>query len=102
MSVSSNVLVLKEEEAFSLGSFVADCGGVLGLFVGFNFLMIWDCLVYIYENKIKSDLLLLLITNKLKFKKNIPTGSHLTQMSAGVPNLDDFLNLNNFGQNGQN
>ena len=41
-------------------------------------------------------------TNKLKCQKNIPTGSHLTQMSAGVPNLDDFLNLNNFGQNGQN
>ena len=42
MSVSSNVLVLKEEEAFSLSSFVADCGGVLGLFVGFNFLMLWE------------------------------------------------------------
>ena len=41
MSVSDNVLVLKEEEAFSFGSFVADCGGVLGLFVGFNFLMVW-------------------------------------------------------------
>ena len=41
-------------------------------------------------------------TNKLKCQKNIPTGLHLTQMSAGVPNLDDFLNLNNFGQNGQN
>ena len=39
--VSSNVLVLREEEAFSFGSFVADCGGVLGLFVGFNFLMVW-------------------------------------------------------------
>ena len=41
MFVSSNVLVLKDEEAFSFGSFVADCGGVLGLFVGFNFLMVW-------------------------------------------------------------
>ena len=41
MSVSDNVLVLKEEEAFSFGSFVADCGGGLGLFVGFNFLMVW-------------------------------------------------------------
>ena len=40
--VSSNVLVLKEEEAFSFGSLVADCGGVLGLFVGFNFLMVWE------------------------------------------------------------
>ena len=41
-------------------------------------------------------------TNKLKCQKNLPTGSHLTQISAGVPNLNDFLNLNNFGQNGQN
>ena len=41
-------------------------------------------------------------TNKLKCQKNIPTGSHLTQMSAGVPNLNATLNLNNFGQNGQN
>ena len=40
--VSNNVLVLREEEAFSFGSFVADCGGVLGLFVGFNFLMVWE------------------------------------------------------------
>ena len=40
--VSDNVLVLKEEEAFSFGSLVADCGGVLGLFVGFNFLMVWE------------------------------------------------------------
>ena len=41
-------------------------------------------------------------TNKLKCQKNLPTGSHLTQISAGVPNLDETLNLNNFGQNGQN
>ena len=34
--------VEKEIESFSLGSLVAECGGVLGLFVGFNFLMIWD------------------------------------------------------------
>ena len=42
------------------------------------------------------------LTNKLKCQKNIPTGSHLTQMSAGVANLNATLNLNNFGQNGQN
>ena len=34
--------ILREEEAYSFGSLVADCGGVLGLFIGFNFLMIWD------------------------------------------------------------
>ena len=41
-------------------------------------------------------------TNKLKCQKNIPTGSHLTQMSTGVANLNATLNLNNFGQDGQN
>ena len=39
---SKFVQVLKEEEAFSFGSLVADCGGVLGLFIGFNFMMVWD------------------------------------------------------------
>ena len=40
------VLTETEELAFSLSSLVADCGGVLGLFVGFNFLMIWDFIEY--------------------------------------------------------
>ena len=43
---SSNVLTKTEELAYSLSSLVADCGGVLGLFIGFNFLMIWDFLCY--------------------------------------------------------
>ena len=42
---SSMVEILKEEQAYSLESFVADMGGVLGLFVGFNFLMIWDFII---------------------------------------------------------
>ena len=41
-SIIASVLVLKEEEAFTFGSLVADCGGVLGLFIGFNFMIIWD------------------------------------------------------------
>ena len=35
-------LVRKEVEAFPLISLVADCGGILGLFLGFNFLKIWE------------------------------------------------------------
>ena len=35
---SDTVQVQREEEAFSFGSLVADIGGVLGLFIGFNFL----------------------------------------------------------------
>ena len=40
--ISDSVQILREEEAFSFGSLVADCGGALGLFVGFNFLMAWE------------------------------------------------------------
>ena len=42
---SGSVEVRREVEAYSLGSLVADCGGVLGLFIGFNFLMIWEKIV---------------------------------------------------------
>ena len=41
----STVQVLREEEAHSFSSLVADVGGVLGLFIGFNFLMLWDWIV---------------------------------------------------------
>ena len=36
----------QEVKAYSFGSLIADFGGLLGLFVGFNFLMIWDCILY--------------------------------------------------------
>ena len=39
------VEVQREELAYPLLSLVADVGGVLGLFIGFNFLMIWDWIV---------------------------------------------------------
>ena len=42
MFVSDNVLVLREEEAFSFGSLVAESGGILGLFIGFTFLELWE------------------------------------------------------------
>ena len=38
----NSIEVQREEEVYSLLSLVADVGGVLGLFIGFNFLMIWD------------------------------------------------------------
>ena len=43
---TDTIEVLKEEEAYSFASLVADIGGVLGLFIGFNFLMIWDWIVW--------------------------------------------------------
>ena len=39
---SNIVEVHKEELAYPTISLVADVGGVLGLFIGFNFLMVWD------------------------------------------------------------
>ena len=50
---SPKITIEKEVESYSFTTFVADWGGLLGLFVGFNFLMIWDCFAYIYENKNK-------------------------------------------------
>ena len=46
MYESDSIEVYKEEEAYSFLSMVADCGGLLGLFIGFNFLMIWDGMVF--------------------------------------------------------
>ena len=43
------VEVLKEEEAYSFLSLVADCGGILGLFIGFNFLMVWDWIIIAFS-----------------------------------------------------
>ena len=40
------VEVLKEQEAYPILSFVADFGGILGLFIGFNFLMVWGWLMW--------------------------------------------------------
>ena len=39
------VEVHKEMIAYNTIDLVADVGGVLGLFIGFNFLMIWDWIV---------------------------------------------------------
>ena len=40
------VEVHKEELAYPTISLVADVGGVMGLFIGFNFLMVWDWIVW--------------------------------------------------------
>ena len=40
--ISDSVQILREEEAFPFESLVADCGGALGLFVGFNFIVAWE------------------------------------------------------------
>ena len=60
MFSSDTILVRKEEEAFPFASLVADCGGILGLFVGFNFLMIWEWMM---------DLLLIIVLKVIKKRK---------------------------------
>ena len=47
----NSIEVRREEEAYSLLSLVADVGGVLGLFIGFNFLMIWDWMISVLITK---------------------------------------------------
>ena len=46
---SEKVLVQREQLAFPFQSLVADCGGILGLFVGFNFLMLWDLVLCLLD-----------------------------------------------------
>ena len=36
------VLVETEELLYGLSSFIAEVGGILGLFLGFSFMTIWD------------------------------------------------------------
>ena len=43
----------KEELAYPFMTLLADFGGVLGLFIGFNLLMIWDIIASVIE-KIKT------------------------------------------------
>ena len=46
-------LIEKEVFDYPFITLLADFGGVLGLFIGFNFLMIWDIIVFVIE-KIKA------------------------------------------------
>ena len=55
---SKSVEVLREELSYPFLSLVADIGGVLGLFIGFNFLMIWDgvlfCVVFNEDTQVNK------------------------------------------------
>ena len=54
--VSPKVSVEREVWSYSVPSLVADYGGFLGLSVGFNFLMFWECLTTILVNLRKIKL----------------------------------------------
>ena len=53
----ATVEVLTEQEAYPILSFVADVGGILGLFIGFNFLMVWGmilkCVIHFIDLRFK-------------------------------------------------
>ena len=61
---SASIEVQKEEYAYSFLTLVADIGGVLGMFIGFNFLMIWE-FILICINKLQYQVI------KQKNKSNI-------------------------------
>ena len=50
MFSSSSVTLAREEYAFSFSSLVADVGGVLGLFIGLNFLQLCELFI-VWINK---------------------------------------------------
>ena len=43
---TNTVEYISEKPAFPFSSLLADCGGVLGLFIGFNFMIVWDWIVW--------------------------------------------------------
>ena len=55
----ATVEVLSEQEAYPFLSLVADVGGILGLFIGFNFLMVWGmivkCIIHFIGFKLKCS-----------------------------------------------
>ena len=55
MLSSQTVFTRREEWAYPFMSLLADFGGVLGLFIGFNFLMVWDIIVYFIEKIKRND-----------------------------------------------
>ena len=63
---SSQVQLEVEEEAASFSSLVADCGGTLGLFIGFNFMMLWDLIVYLADNRVITAFKLKIFRNTNK------------------------------------
>ena len=65
MLASSSIIMEKEEEAFSFESLVADVGGVLGLFIGFNFLEIMQFFIVLGRNSLTN------ICKKRKSNRNI-------------------------------
>ena len=63
MFSSESIYVRREEVAYPLSSLIAECGGTLGLFIGFNFLMVWGwavdfstfALSYVFDRINKHD-----------------------------------------------
>ena len=47
---SNTIKVVREDEAFSRISLLADIGGILGMFIGLNFLMAWDVIMWFWQN----------------------------------------------------
>ena len=55
--VCNKIHDLTEVPAYPALSLVADVGGVLGLFIGFNFLMLWDWIVWGVEKICRNKMI---------------------------------------------
>ena len=55
LHASDTVYIEQEELAYPLETMIADCGGVLGLFIGFNFLIVWDYFLKLVDRFCKKD-----------------------------------------------
>ena len=86
---SDSVEIHREEEAFSLISLVADIGGILGLFIGFNFLMVWDWIVWAIQKLWQSQRVSISVWKSqlhtsIKDKLNIPLSKTWSMRLCGT------------------
>ena len=87
MFSSPKVVIEKEEEAYPPASFVAECGGLLGLFVGFNFLLV-DGSYFYTICKIVVNLLLCPLVFYGSQENHLGEGNHLAEDKPTVNHLD--------------
>ena len=54
---TSNTIQVFKEEAFASISLLADIGGILGMFIGLNFLMVWDGILWFWQKYLANKIM---------------------------------------------